>query len=111
MGWFSKKATEPKMAPCPLCGQDVECKGDALADHCTDMHVYPIREVNGGTSGQYTWDCLCGPSLMKWPGSGSGSGLFAYHLARVHEFPLPFDDTLMVFDYAPEWRRFRTSLG
>lgn len=91
MGLFSKKS---KLVVCPICSAEFDPK-----DGMHQMsHVRQIPEGEGDASGQYTFECSCGPAGMKWPNDFSASSALAIHWYRVHDIPLapPLDNSFML---------------
>jgi hypothetical protein len=80
MGWFSKRAT-----PCPICGMAIE-KNSTLRHWNT--HVSQIPPGHGEASGQYTWQCVCGPAGLKWPTDFAASSGLAMHMHNRHGIPI-----------------------
>jgi hypothetical protein len=80
MGLFSKK-----QIICPICQQNI-VKVDRFEHWLT--HVRQIPPGQGDASGQYTWECVCGPAELKWPrASGAAAGL-GLHMEERHAIPL-----------------------
>lgn len=110
MGWFSK----PKMSTtvdCPMC--QTPMVGDSGRDSHLEQHVSQIPPGQGDASGQYTWDCTCGPAGMKWPGTGAATMALEYHLIRAHGLPEnAFSSVLLgTFDRNQNYRYMRGPLG
>lgn len=80
MGLFSKKAVA-----CPICQAELQTKGNF--GHW-EVHVTQIPEGEGDASGQYTWQCVCGPADMKWPKPGGASSGLALHMQQRHGIAL-----------------------
>lgn len=61
MGLFKRKE---QTQTCPICTDGFE-----TSDGMTHWsgHVRQLPPGEGAASGQYTWECKCGPSGMKWP--------------------------------------------
>ncbi|MDZ7733889.1 MAG: hypothetical protein U5R31_13235 [Acidimicrobiia bacterium] len=77
MGLFTKKQ---KIFDCPICDRQF----DPLKDKGTHRqeHVRQIPEGEGEASGQFTWECACGPSGMKWTNDFSASTALGIHWHR-----------------------------
>jgi hypothetical protein len=76
MGLFGKK-----MIICPICEEGME--KTAVNEHWM-THVRQIPEGQGEASGQYTWECVCGPSGMKWPKDFGAMAGLALHMHERH---------------------------
>jgi hypothetical protein len=63
MGLFSKKQSA---ISCPICQAGMAAEMGSKLEHYTS-HVRQIPPGHGDASGQYTWECVCGPAGMKWP--------------------------------------------
>lgn len=77
MGVFSKK-----LVTCPICEAGLP-KNENKFDHW-ESHVRQISPGHGDASGQYTWECSCGPSGMKWPKIGGAAAGMALHMLQRH---------------------------
>lgn len=78
MGLFSKKKIT-----CPICK---ESASDGINHY--ESHVRQIPPGHGNASGQYTWECVCGPSGKKWQKEvGAAAGLML-HMQDRHGLPL-----------------------
>ncbi len=65
---------------CPICRASVDKV--KIEDHF-GSHVRQIPPGYGDASGQYTWECVCGPAGMKWPKeSGAVAGLMLHMMQR-----------------------------
>jgi hypothetical protein len=83
MGLFGKK----QLSTCPICGTGMEEGVSNTMAHCAS-HVLQIPPGYGDLSGQWTWECVCGPADMIWPHDiGAAAGL-ALHLQQRHGIPL-----------------------
>jgi hypothetical protein len=82
MGLFGKK-----QIICPICHAGVE-KGDPT--HHWESHIQQIPPGYGDASGQYTWECACGPAGLKWPREGGAYGGLMMHLNERHGIPLDY---------------------
>lgn len=80
MGWFSKNTTT-----CPICQAAIE-KDRSLRHR--DTHVRQIPPGQGDASGQYTWNCTCGPAGLKWPTDFAASSGLALHMQNRHGIPI-----------------------
>jgi hypothetical protein len=80
VGLFSKKATV-----CPICDSEISKAGNM--SHW-ESHVTQIPEGEGDASGQFTWQCSCGPAGMKWPKTGGAMSGLALHMQQRHGIPL-----------------------
>lgn len=80
MGLFGKRVTL-----CPIC--DSELPKDGRMMHW-EGHVTEIPEGQGDASGQYTWQCACGPANMKWPKSSGAAAGLGLHMQERHAIPL-----------------------
>ncbi len=81
MGLFSKK-----LITCPICDEGLpknENKFGHWESHCCE---FPPGE--GDASGQFTWECNCGPSGMKWPHVGGAAARMALHMQQRHGISL-----------------------
>jgi hypothetical protein len=84
MGLFGKKK---QRYTCPICGADLEGGGLDNVPHWKS-HVQQIPPGYGDASGQYTWECVCGPAGLKWPREfGAAAGL-GEHMEQRHGIPL-----------------------
>jgi len=84
VGIFSKK---PKAArPCPICGDDLN-QVDNKYSHW-HSHVTEIPQGQGDASGQFTFNCSCGPAGMKWPKPGGATAGLAMHMEQRHGIAL-----------------------
>ncbi len=80
---------------CPICsGVFTASEGPA---HWSG-HVYEIPEGQGDATGQFTWECACGPSGMKWPNDFSAITAMAIHMYRQHSIAVtsPLDNTIFM---------------
>jgi hypothetical protein len=82
MSLFAKK---PKMTNCPICRDQFESSGKL--EHW-ESHVSQIPEGHGEATGQYTWECSCGPAGMKWPKVFGASAGLAMHMMERHGIAL-----------------------
>ncbi len=80
MGLFGKK-----LITCPICQAGIE-KVDRV-DHLL-LHVRQIPPGQGDASGQYTWECVCGPAGLKWPKADHAAAGLGLHLWERHGFQL-----------------------
>lgn len=81
MGFFGKRT---KMISCPICRNEFESTSTGARLNHWEQHVRPIPEGQGEASGQYTWECACGPSGMKWPRIGDAAAGMALHMNNRH---------------------------
>jgi hypothetical protein len=113
MGLFGKKV---EMVTCPICGQEFNGRESGTKSAHWESHVQKIPPGQGEASGQYTWECSCGPCGMKWPKSWSAATALAIHMNRRHDISIdsPLDDGgLIVLEVErklgiagqPMWRR------
>lgn len=79
MGLFGKK-----FHACPICGSPMESGVGPTMSHCEASHVRQIPPGHGEASGQYTWECVCGPAGMKWPTTGGAAAGLTLHMQRRH---------------------------
>ena len=108
MGWFSKPKT-PQAVECPICHTTMI--GEADRSTHLETHITVIRAGLGAASGQYTWNCACGPSGMKWPGESAAQMALEYHLIRAHQLPVDDEVLVDVFDRISDYRHMRGDLG
>jgi hypothetical protein len=80
MGLFGKK-----QITCPMCHADI-AKVDRI-DHWIS-HVRQIPPGQGDASGQYTWECVCGPARLKWPKTLDAAAGLGLHMEERHAIPL-----------------------
>lgn len=73
--------SKPKTTKCPACKSDIP-KG-TLEDHVAD-HVHVIAEGQGDATGQFTWNCSCGPAKMKWPKPHHAQAGMMVHMMERH---------------------------
>jgi hypothetical protein len=76
MGLFGRR-----LITCPICNAGVEAKG--IRGHW-DSHVQQIPPGHGDASGQYTWECVCGPADMKWPRDMGAKAGLVLHMRQRH---------------------------
>ena len=110
MGWFSKPKA-PTSVDCPMC-QTPMIGASGRSAHLEE-HLSVIPEGLGDASGQFTWNCTCGPALMKWPGRSAASDALEYHLIYAHGLPEDnFSNGLLsAFDGNSNYRHMRGPLG
>lgn len=82
MGLFSNKS---KMISCPICNASFD---QSLRSSHWEIHITKIPEGQGEASGQYTWECACGPSGMKWERDGAAKSGLMLHMRDRHSIPL-----------------------
>lgn len=80
MPLFGKKTTT-----CPICAAAIEKGG--TRNHW-NSHVRQIPPGQGDASGQYTWECVCGPAGMKWPTVAGANAGMALHMMQRHGIEL-----------------------
>ena len=80
MGLFSKRV---KTITCPICSSEIEQSTGAQLGHW-ESHVWQIPEGQGDASGQYSWDCVCGPAGLKWPKPDHAAAGLAVHMMERH---------------------------
>jgi hypothetical protein len=80
MGLFGKKLTT-----CPICNAGIP-SGESRSHWST--HVRQIPAGEGDASGQYTWDCKCGPSGRKWQHEGQANSGLAVHMYERHNIEI-----------------------
>lgn len=76
MALFGQRRTS-----CPICDEGLLKNETRSHWH---QHITQIPQGHGDASGQYTWNCVCGPSGLKWPKeSGAWAGLML-HMQQRH---------------------------
>lgn len=83
MPLFGKKA----LATCPICAAEIQRKPGAGEDHF-ESHVWEIPPGHGDASGQFSWDCKCGPAGMKWPTRSAATSGLVLHMYQRHHIPI-----------------------
>jgi hypothetical protein len=72
---------------CPICGAVLPDTTPTDRDGHWDAHVRQIPRGEPGASGQFTWDCVCGPCGMKWPNKFVAGMVLALHMEDRHGIP------------------------
>jgi len=83
MPLFGKKTTT-----CPICKASIEMGIGYIMSHCEEAHVRQIPPGQGDASGQYTWECVCGPAGMKWPTTAGAAAGLTLHMGQRHGVPI-----------------------
>jgi hypothetical protein len=106
-----KRRTETAPAPivCVICSRTLAGPG-ATQSHWMS-HLQQIPPGQGDASGQYTWNCACGSSEMKWPGTAAAALAMDYHMHRAHGVPGGDQGVLGALDRMPAMRHLSKQLS
>jgi hypothetical protein len=84
---------------CPICRVALDGNPPARDDHW-ESHTRQIPPGEGAASGQYTWECVCGPSGVKAPKPGAVATIMALHMEDRHGIPRGGKPNRMFVDMA-----------
>lgn len=84
---------------CPICHVALDADSSGRNVHW-ESHTRQIPPGEGGASGQYTWDCVCGPCGLKAPKPGPMAMNLAIHMEDRHGIPRGGKPNRMFVDMA-----------
>jgi hypothetical protein len=84
MGLFSE-TDDIIIITCPICLKHFHAPGKSAH---WETHVKQIPRNATEHPGEYTWDCVCGPSNITWADKGGAAAGMGLHMQGRHNIPM-----------------------